>query len=62
MSPLWRVAMAKESDGDETNEEHALGFLTLDANGFFLNLDDAVASASGNRAGTRGSFSSSSFG
>ena len=40
----------KESDGDETNEEHALGFLTLDANGFFLNLDDAVASASGNRA------------
>ena len=40
----------KESDGNETNEEHALGFLTLDANGFFLNLDDAVASASGNRA------------
>ena len=42
----------EERDGDETDEEHALGFLTLNADGFLLDFDDAVASPCRDRAHT----------
>ncbi len=40
----------KEGHGHEADEQHALGLLPLNADGLFLDLDDAVASSSRHRA------------
>ncbi len=46
----------QESDGGKSDEQHALGFLTLLPNRFFLNLDDAFCTAGGHGSNPRDVF------
>ena len=46
----------QETDGGKSDEEHALRFLSLLANGLLLNLDDAFCTPSGDGTNTRDVF------